>query len=568
LPLFDWLTDPPAARGLRVADANGTGWRYHPYPELARLARCAATRLHAAGVVRDDVVAVARPGGAQFIADFFGALMIGATPAPVAPPTVFRNEPRYRAHVGAILRGMRAAVVTGPAAAVQPLTGADHPCRPVPDRADDVEPWAEPPAPPEIVVVQHSSGSTGRPRPVRIPLRSLEANLAAIGRWLSMTAADRFATWLPMHHDMGLVGQLLLPLDAALDIWQLQPQQFIRSPLRWLRCFGPGGGTMTASPMFGLSHVVHRVRPSDVRDLDLSGWRVVVVGAERIDAELVTSFQRLLAPCGLPPDTISPAYGLAESTLAVTGGVRGEPVRAVEVDPASLVPGGTVRIDGAAASTTTLVSCGRPLDGMTVRVVDPDHRPLGADVLGEIEVSGTSLAPADPDGPAGAAPGGRLRTGDAGFWHGDELYVVGRMGDSVKQLGRWLFAEDAEQAAIAESRRPFHTVALVGSWHGRDTAVVLVEGRTDNGERIGRAVSRRAEGLRVLVLGVPAGSIRRTTSGKPMRRAMWDRLLGDGLEPTTLWDSDPPAHRADRRASEAEEHSAVRPSARPPIRGR
>ncbi|HEX9999410.1 MAG TPA: AMP-dependent synthetase, partial [Actinoplanes sp.] len=162
------------------------------------------------------------------------------------------------------------------------------------------------------------------------------------------------------------------------------------------------------------------------------------------------------------------------------------------------------------------------------------------DVLGEIEVRGESLAAGylHEDGTEELF-GGVLRTGDAGFVHGGDLFVVGRLGDAVKQFGRWYFAEDAEQVAIAHSPRPRQTVALVGALTGRNTAAVLVEGNLDGvAEGIGRAVARHVDGLRVIVLAVRSGDIKRTTSGKAKRRAMWGQLAGGELGAKVCWDSD------------------------------
>jgi acyl-CoA synthetase (AMP-forming)/AMP-acid ligase II len=539
--LWDWFLEPPGDRGLHLAGADQSDWQFHSYAHLAGLTRRAAWRLREIGVAAGDVVSVARSGGPEFVADFFGALMIGATPAPVAPPLIFGDERRYREHVGRIIRSSGSVVLTGTPDVLNTL-------RPVAEQlgigvvgevTDETPQWNGAVTPPRIAVIQHSSGSTATPKGVRIPFESLQANVTAMRHWLGLTGADSFATWLPMYHDMGLIGTLILPLDSTIDVWQMRPDQFIRSPERWLRCFEPGRATVTATPTLGLGHVVRRVRASDVDDLDLSGWRNAVVGAERIDIGVVRSFVDRFASCGLRPDVMVPAYGLAESTLAVTGRRAGYPLRTVTVDPASLVMGGAVTTGVDDRTGVTVVSCGHPMDGVTVAVVDPAGEPVGEERLGEIEVGGRSLA----DGYTGTPPTaieGVLRTGDAGFWHRGELYVIGRLGDSVKQFGRWYFAEDAEQRAVAASPHPARTTAMVGGLHGRNTAVVLVEATSgeDAGGAIGAAVARQAVDLRILVLGVPGGTIRRTTSGKPMRRSMWHQLETGGIASTVWWDSD------------------------------
>jgi acyl-CoA synthetase (AMP-forming)/AMP-acid ligase II len=528
--LLSWLTHPPADRGLHLADLGGDGWHFFSYERLAELAYRAAGAFQAAGVRPGDVVTIVRPASAEFVADFFGALLAGATPSPVAPPTVFRDRSLYAQHLARVAELVAPRVVTTTADVAPLLTAvAGRVLVEPPERG----PRYEPAPPPDIGLVQFSSGSTGMPRGVRIPLTALQANVSAIHRWLRVTPADAHASWLPLHHDMGLVGQLLVPIENAADFWLMRPEQFIRSPARWVRAFDAGGATGTAVPTFSLAHIVSRVKPRDLDGLDLSGWRFSVVGAERIDHAVVRAFLDLLGPYGLREDVLVPAYGLAESTLAVSGAPVGTPVTTVTVDSRSLVVGTQVSIVN---SGTTLVGCGSALSGISVRVVDDDGRQLPAGHLGELEIAGDSLA----RGYVGEAPyDGPLRTGDAGFVHDGHLYVVGRLGDSVKQLGRWFFAEDAEQRAATVSPRPRDTIALVGVLAGRETAVVLVEGQLeDAAEKVGRAVAEGADTLRVVVRSVPVGTIQRTTSGKPRRKAMWQHVVTGTLGGSVAWDSD------------------------------
>ncbi|WP_275407508.1 AMP-binding protein [Paractinoplanes ferrugineus] len=539
--------DPSSDRGLHLASTDVSEWIFTPYSELATMTRRSAWQLREAGVTAGDVVAVARSAGPEFVADFFGALLIGATPAPVAPPVALGEENRYLKKARQVFVSAGARVVTGTETVGRRL-------RPIADELSvriltdttAATPLSDAgPQTPEIALIQHSSGSTTAPKGVRIPFRSLQASVTAMRHWLELETTDSFSTWLPMHHDMGLVGTLLLPLDSGLDIWMMRPEQFVQSPARWVRSFSPGQGTVTATPNLGLAHVVRRMRPADLEGLDLTGWRTAVVGAERIDHDVIRSFTDLLSPCGLRPDVLVPAYGMAEATLAITGRRAGSPMRSVTVDPSSLTMGGAVRVTTDEAVGTTLVSCGEPLDGMSVQLRGEAGEALGDDTLGEIEVSGVSIAAGYTGGTGGSAitADGTLTTGDAGFRHDGELYVVGRLGDSIKQFGRWFFAEDIEQRAAAVSPYPTRTVALVGGLQGRNTAVVLMEREPSpaSAQRIGAAVMRHLNDIRVLVLGVPVGTIMRTTSGKPMRRAMWRRLVDDDIETRVWWDSGDPA---------------------------
>jgi acyl-CoA synthetase (AMP-forming)/AMP-acid ligase II len=272
--------------------------------------------------------------------------------------------------------------------------------------------------------------------------------------------------------------------------------------------------------------------------MDFSGVRSVIIGAERIDPRVLDEFLALLGPYGLRPEALRAAYGMAEATLTVTGVPLAATVRRLAVDTGSLMAGDRVVVDPAGAGTL-IAGCGRPVAGVEVSIVDADGRVCAEDTLGEIEVRSRSLATGYLSDEGRRPFGDSLRTGDAGFVHDGELYVLGRIGDSVKQLGIWLFAEDFDQIAGAVSPWPHRTVALLGNLAGRDSVLIIVEGNLgEAAERVGRAVRRQAGDLRVVVASCPAGTIRRTTSGKPMRRAIWAALIARWDESLVQWSSD------------------------------
>lgn len=551
MSLLGWFEDPPPDRSLHVYDSATGSWRSHGYPELVRLTGRAAARLRDAGVEPGDPVVLIRNGSPEFIADFFGALLLGATPSPVAPPATMRDQAVYLEHVRRIVHLVRPrAIATTPdiAAALAPHAGdAPWPCAVRTDIPDDIEPLDTPAVLPHIGVIQFSSGSTGHPRGIRVPFAALQAQTGMLYRWLRIDATDTYANWLPLHHDMGLLGLLMLPLWGASDLWTMRPDEFIRDPLAWLTRFGAGGATMTSMPPFGMAHVARRVRPDQLEGLDFGRWRGLITGSERIDVRVVDAFLDLLGPFGLDRRAITPAYGMAEATLAVTGIPITRALRSYDCDPSSLVPGATVRPAAGDAEPATLVGCGSPLPGMAARVVDEDGAEVPEDVLGEIEVGGVSLAAGYLTEQGEIPFDGVLRSGDAGFLHDGELFVVGRLGDAVKQFGRWFFAEDADRIALTHSPRPNQTVALVGTLAGRSTVAVLVAGALAAPERIGEAVARQSPGIRVLVFSVAAGAILRTTSGKPRRSFMWQGLAEGRHDHGKVWDSDGPADGASRQ---------------------
>jgi acyl-CoA synthetase (AMP-forming)/AMP-acid ligase II len=539
-PLFDWLERPPPGRGLRFAGTDDD-WDFWSYQRLAEAARRVAHTLRENGVGRGDGVLVICPASAQFVAYFYGTLLAGAVPTPVAGPSTYQDREHYRDHLvrlGALV-GARAALVDD-TAAPEARTVADTTGWLLLEQIP-AGPTFDGPATPELAVVQFSSGSTGPQKGVRIPRAAMGANVRAIRDWLQFDPdrGDGFASWLPVYHDMGLVGGLVFPMAYGADLWLLRPEQFIRHPLRWLRCFAPGLATTTTTATLGLTQLLRRVRPEHLAGLDLSGMRTLIVGAERVEEGVVRAVADLLRPCGFDPAAVLPAYGLAESTLAVNGVRHADRRRTVAVDPASLMFGERVRaVPDDDPGGTTLVGCGRPLGGMTTTVVDDDGHALGDGILGEIEVRGASVAEGYVGGPRFD---GVLRTGDAGFLVDGELFVVGRLGDCVKLFGRWLFAEDVERVAQAVSPRPGRTVCLLGALDGRNTAAVVIEGAAGAGAAaVGVALRRHFAELRILVVTAPTGWIQRTTSGKAMRRPMWQRLTAERGALPVAWNSDDP----------------------------
>ncbi|MER5489709.1 AMP-binding protein [Streptomyces sp. NPDC002454] len=559
--LLDWLSAPRTTRGIHVACDDGT-WRFTPYARLAVDARRIARRLRAEGAGRGRVVSLVLDDPYRFISAFMGTLLAGAVPAPLAPPTALRGTERYHAHLGRVFRAVRpelvlteddhAAVVRRgldgadrtaarlllPGALASPGTpddpGAGTVAGEVLDRPDG-----------ELALIQFTSGSTGDPKGVRVTWGSLAANAEACRRWLGWTDEDSFASWLPLHHDMGLIGGMVMPVATGTDVWLMRPHQFLRSPLRWLECLGRRGATLTTAPGFGYAYAARRVRPEQLTGMDFSRWRGAVLGAERIDSIGVADFTALLGPHGFAPRALVGAYGLAETTVAASGVPAGRGSRLVRIDATALRVGEPVAVRERAVlgehrvgGEGWLTGCGVTVHGSELTVVDASGAELPAGSFGEIRLRGRSLA----DGYQGAtgarvpfAPDG-LRTGDAGFVEDGELYVVGRIGESVTVQGTSLYAEDVE-ADLKDLREPGAPVGCAvafGSAQGADHVVVFVEGRVTPdwlAAARARVSARTPDTLRMTFLQGSRGSISRTSSGKPRRRTMWELLLRPGTGP-------------------------------------
>ncbi|QNP68329.1 AMP-binding protein [Streptomyces roseirectus] len=546
--LLGWLDDPAESAGISFR--AGDGWQRHSHRSTAEAVLRVAGGLRDAGIRSGDVVSVVLPTGHDFVVAFFGALAAGATPNPIAPPTVFAGSATYVEQTSRLLRAAGPSAVLTDADGLEPVGQA---CRPIGDgvpllTVGQLRSAAPPPVRPpaaETALLQFTSGSTGDPRAVEVSRESLETNLAGIAGWLGMRPGDTTATWLPVHHDMGLIGCLLTPVVTGTSVLALSQVRFVRSPLLWLECFGVHGATLTATPSFGLAHALRYVtaRPRALDGWDLSRWRSVIVGAERIAPALLRRFAAALRPWGFDEAALCPAYGLAESTLAVTGVRPGGGVRVCPAPAGPRAPAGRpvpLRATApSAAVESPLVGCGAPLAGAEIRILDEDGRDAPEGRIGEITVSGPCVASGlrHRDGIRPVTDGdGRLRTGDAGFLRDGELFVVGRMGDALKVRGRTVFAEDVEER-VADCLDParHRVAALLGTDASGDTAVLLIEGRVDadGGTQVPwdavSAVLRACVGAEVrrLLFHGPPGAIARTTSGKPRRRLLWQRLTGE-----------------------------------------
>jgi acyl-CoA synthetase (AMP-forming)/AMP-acid ligase II len=517
-----WLDHPAVDRGIGFATTEG--WEHWSWAQLADAARRVATGLAEAGAQPGSAVALVEHTSPLFVAGLYGAMLAGTTPVPLAPPQLFQPAGHYVVQLGRQLTAVRPAhVVHGPELgdAVAPAAAS------VGARALAIEALAaSPPASPlavrpaDLALIQLSSGTTGAARAVCVPHAALDANIATIRAWLALKPQDTTASWLPLHHDMGLVGCLLVPAAVGAGLLVLQTRQFVRDPLRYLRCFHDDGAQLGAIPAFALDHVVRRVAPAALAGLDLGGCRAIVVGAERIAPAALERCETLLAGAGLRAGTLLPAYGLAEATLAVTGLALGARWRSVH----------------AGAPGARVVGCGRPLAGVSIDIARGSSARRVDERIGEIVVAADSVADgyrgARPDAPAFASER-ILRTGDAGFLDDGELFVLGRLGDGMKVRGRYVFAEDLE-VALSECGIPLRRVAaLLGHDTGGPTAVAVIENAGDNSLRQATDVLRRhAEHARIVVVDAPSGTIRRTTSGKARRRELWSafveqRLAGD-----------------------------------------
>ncbi|GAA2586670.1 AMP-binding protein [Actinomadura fulvescens] len=381
----------------------------------------------------------------------------------------------------------------------------------------------EPAAASEIAVLQLSSGTTGGQKVLGLGSGGIEANLRAISTRIGAHRHDRFVSWLPLYHDMGLFGMLLLPALLGADAVYVPTEVYASRPHLWMAAAGRYGGTLLCAPNAAYRAAARCLSRDD--GIDLGSVRAAFCGAELVRAGDLTSFTAAAAPLGLDPDVVSGCYGLAEATLAVTMCRPGSGLAAVRRTGE--------RLD---------VSCGPPLDGVDVRVGKPDRPSAGpGDGIGEVYVKSPSLFReaygAETMKAEEFLDSGWLATGDIGYLHNGELYLRGRSKDMLNVAGRNIPPEDVEDvvANVAGVRRGRVVAFRVDDAGGRERVVVMAEPAGAAGDHadavpgLERAIRDAvAESCRIGLRDVrivPRGSIEKTTSGKLRRRVMRDSYL-------------------------------------------
>ncbi|MCR3752114.1 AMP-binding protein [Lentzea californiensis] len=540
ISLNDWLTSPRAGHGLHISAGSGE-FSYHPYSDIAAEALHTAQRVLAAGVRPGSVVVLAVADPLQFVTAFFGVLAAGCTPSPLATPATFGGGERSLEHAATIIRVSGCtAVVFDDLLAQHARDAAEHvgpaPLL-VPSRDSGAGAGTAVPLPlPELALLQYTSGSSGAPKGVRVSVGNLVSTIAAQRDWLGLTPDDVFAQWVPLYHDMGLITTVHNMVTQN-TMYLMTPQDFLRDPMCWLRLLGQGLATATSAPSFGFAYAARRVRAEHLDGLDFSRWRVAILGAERIDPAGMGRFGRLLAPFGFDPSALVAAYGMAEATLAVTGVTPGTGTSIRAVDSPVITEGTPVKFGDAGVlgvdlpvTGTWLTGCGTAVPGMSVDIIDDQGAELGEGYLGQIRIRGSSVA----QGYQGDVAPGRFtadgfETGDAGVLLGGDLFVVGRIGDSLKVRGTAVHAEDLELEIAAElGVSPNRVVVLLGTADLVDLAVVILAGGDRDADPrpiVTLLRARTSESVAHAIVRGGPNAIERTSSGKPRRRVLWRSML-------------------------------------------
>jgi acyl-CoA synthetase (AMP-forming)/AMP-acid ligase II len=503
----------------------------------------------------DQRIILAYPAGLDFIAAFFGCLYAGAQPVP--QPGYLR--PRHLQKLAAVAADCGAAIALTDTPTLARLNeGVATPSGLTWAASDRIAPAEGSEAPigietSALAYLQYTSGSTSKPRGVRITHANLLAHLQALAATYQVSGDDVLVSWLPHFHDMGLVGKPLLAVYAGAPCVMLSPLQFLQRPARWLQAITDFRGTISAAPNFAYELCAAKITAEERRGLDLSSWRIALNGAEPVRAETHRRFLSAFAECGLQEEALSPCYGLAEATLMVSTSRPSQLPRIASFDRASLVDRRAIPASG--DDTSELVGCGPPQEGIRVAIVDPQtHTALAAGAIGEIWVKGASVADGYFGSPeaTGATFGAHLakgegpflRTGDLGFLHEGELFIAGRIKDLIVVNGRNLYPQDIEQSVQAG-----HPALLAGrgaafavDFGGRELLVVVQELHRHSGvdtaaliTAIRAAILNEHEVHAGAILLVDPGSVPVTSSGKLARYGARDLFLKGGLAPIAAW---------------------------------
>jgi fatty-acyl-CoA synthase len=495
-------------RGRRVGE-----WSYR---DLVSRARKTGASYLASGLEPGDHVFLQLPNSLELLEGFLGAILVGLVPCCLAPPRALGGIETFKERIRSLLEqfpGGRlvAHADVGEAAGV-PFLLPEQSGREAPVRSDV--------APDSLAFVQLTSGSTRHPKAVRISHQALLANVQGICTSGQTGRSDSVVSWLPLYHDMGLVGGLFCSLGMGANLYLLQPETFLARPRIWLQTISDvPGPTIGIAPNFAYQACVDRISGDGLQGLDLSRWRLACCGAEKVRAEMLDAFAQHFAPVGFRKESFVPCYGMAEATLAVTFGAGG---RIPPVDDGN-------------------VSCGRPVPQTEVVIRDAEGNPLAEGEQGEITVRSESLCSGYAGSDENPIREGWLLTGDRGYLRDGELYITGRYKDLIIVDGVNIDPDEIE--VIAE-----RTVEAIGGRSGafsievdRRERVVLVsetapqpkdvlEGwNREIGDRVARLFGFRLYDM----VFVKRGGLSKTSSGKVQRAKVKHLYEGRLLE--SIW---------------------------------
>lgn len=547
--LLDWHVTRHPERTHVTFYRTDTDTETLSYAELADAAARVAQALARMGVKPGQCVALMLPSGLDFFRCFYGILYAGAIPVPMYPPARPSQVEEHLRRQAGILRNCQAPVLitfdqvrvlaktltglapelnslTTPAVLLKSEAGG---C--VATTADD------------FALFQFTSGSTGAPKGVELTHRNLIANIEAWGDAVELTSADVCVSWLPLYHDMGLIGTWLGSLYHAIPLVLMSPLDFLAHPEHWLWAIHRHRGTVTAAPNFAFDLCVKRLSASHLEGLDLSSWRVAANGAEPVNPDTLERFAQAFAPYGLRPEALMPVYGLAECSVGLAVPPPGRGVVVDRVERETFITTGKAKpAQPNDEQALRLVSCGRPLGGHEVRIVDDNGNILGERRVGKLEFRGPSATSGyhrNAEANAELFHDAWLISGDYAYLADGEIHVTGRSKDMIIRGGRNFYPYELEEAVGGIEGVRKGCVAVFGvSDHdhaGEQLVVVAETATTERGtrDRIEQQVASLASDILGLppdrIVLAPPHSVLKTSSGKIRRAAVRDALLAGSL---------------------------------------
>ncbi len=517
-----------------------------------------AAGLQARGLQPGETVALMLPTGVDYFFSFFAVLLAGATPVPIYPPARRSQIEDHLRRQGATLANAGAAMlITVPEARLVAnlLSAQVTHLRAVvtPDelRRDSAAAEVAPTSGDDIGFLQYTSGSTGDPKGVVLTHANLLANIRADGEGLAVSSDDVFVSWLPLYHDMGLIGAWLGSLYHSVRLVILSPLAFLARPQRWLWAVHRYGGTLSAAPNFAYELCLRRIDERDLQGLDLSGWRLALNGAEPISPVTLEGFCERFAGYGFRREAMLPVYGLAECSVGLTFPALAQPGPRVDAIAREVfTTTGVARpAPPGAGDALRFVGCGRPLRGHEIRVVDAGGRELPDRREGRLQFRGPSATAGyyrNPEATRALFDGDWLRTGDLAYIAEGDLFLTGRSKDLIIRGGRNIYPAELEDAigdveGVRRGRVAVFASADRGS--GTERLVVLAETRAgeDRHPALRRAINALATELAAAppdeIVLAPPGTVLKTSSGKVRRTACRDLSEQGrvGRRPQPLW---------------------------------
>jgi 1-acyl-sn-glycerol-3-phosphate acyltransferase len=516
------------------------------YGELLSASRQVGAGLRALGVRSGDTVALMLRTEVAFFRAFLGTLIAGAVPVPIYPPFRPDQIEEYAHRQRAILQnaGARVLVTFAEALRVAKLLRGAVPSLEHITTIDGLGEGAVNDLPTQRgagdpALIQYTSGSTGDPKGVLLSHANILANIRAIGQAVAVRSDDVTVSWLPLYHDMGLIGAWLGSLYHGVPLVLISPLAFLSRPSRWLSALHAYRGTVSAAPNFAFDLCVHKIQDDEIQGLDLRSWRLAMNGSEAVNADTIERFVRRFAPFGFSASAMCPVYGLAESSVALTMSPIGRPAR---IDALAREPFERRREVRPAApadrQALRFVASGLPLPNHQVRIVDAAGQALGERFEGHVQFRGPSVTSGyfrNPDATREVMHDGWMDSGDLGYQADGELFITGRVKDIIIQAGRNICAPEVEEAAGAATGIRKGCVAALGIHDpalGTERLVVVAETRERDRARWD-TLRAAVQDVVTAAIGVPPdevviarpGTVLKTPSGKVRRGAIRDAYL-------------------------------------------